>query len=135
MARVSKIGLVVLLASGCVTFDPVGADPDPPAPTDGGGGGTDANVAARRAFTQDVHPILNAKCGACHSAGGLSTPWFRPDPNEAYTALTTLYSDILGKPMFSQDAPIITAPEQTGQSFYSPDQIDRIFYWFSLETL
>ena len=132
----SKLGLVLLLASGCVTFDPVGPDDDPvPVTPDGGGSGSGSTLEARRAFTQEVHPILKIACSGCHSELGFGSPWYRDDPDVDYAVLTTTYAaELLGEPRFSPDAPLITAPQRTGQAVYTPDQVGRIYAWFDLET-
>jgi hypothetical protein len=131
----SKLGLVLLLASGCVTFDPIGPDDDPAPPVLPDGGGSGSTLEARRAFTQEVHPILTVMCSGCHSGSGFGTPWYRPDPDDAYNVLTTFYAPgLLGEPRFSPDAPLITAPQETGQAAYTADQLQRIYYWFGLES-
>ena len=136
-AGVSKLGLVLLLASGCVTFDPIGEDEDVPAPKPpegGGSNGSGSSTEAREAFTKEVHPILAQQCGSCHRDGGPGgSGWYRDDPDEAYDTLLTTYESLLGEPRFSAFAPLITAPQRIGLGFYTADQIQQILWWFELE--
>ena len=137
-AGVSKLGLVLLLASGCVTFDPIGPDdpPEPPKPPGGdGSNGSGSTIEAREAFTKEVHPILSQQCGTCHTEGGPggAVGWFRDDPDETYDTLLTTHASLLGEPRFSAAAPLITAPQRLGLGFYTPEQIERILRWFELE--
>lgn len=136
-AGVSKLGLILLVASGCVTFDPIGpddGDEPPPKPPEGtGSNGSGSSTEARQAFTRDVHPILQLQCSGCHHTGIESQGWFHDDPDETYDKLLTTHASLLGMPRFTATAPLITAPERVGLGFYTPDQIGKILHWFELE--
>jgi len=119
----------LLVASGCITFDPLRPDDNVPTGS-GSGSGTPVPVEARLVFTQEVHPILTALCADCHAGTG----FYRFDPDAAYDVLLKDFPAYLGEPRFSQDAPLVTAPARLLQAFYTPEQVDWIFYWFALET-
>lgn len=134
-AGVSKLGLLLLLASGCVTFDPIGEDDPTPKPPEGSNGSNEppASTQAREAFTREVHPILAQQCGSCHRDSAGTEGWFRDDPDEAYDTLLTTHESLLGMPRFNIGAPLLTAPQRVGLGFYTADQVQRILHWFELE--
>jgi hypothetical protein len=126
--------VALLFAGGCVGGitdgggdDQTTDDGNPPPPPPG--------TTAREMFDDDVFPILNAKCKACHGqVGFLSTPFVADSAALGYDTVVG-YDSVVGT--FTDAAPILTkvtvGPHQGGGVAYGGTEQNKIVAWLAQE--
>jgi hypothetical protein len=137
LLAVTAAGLV-----GCVggidmpNTPPAGNTPPPGSVGDGGTG--PAAQAARKAFDDNVYPIINAKCIGCHSSAGPSgnlTGFVAPTAADGYVTAVG-YQALIGD-WTPAGAPILLKIAATGGhhgvSVYTADENSKITTWLNDE--
>jgi hypothetical protein len=98
--------------------------------TPGGGGDDPAVAAAKTAFTENVSPILDGFCGACH-VGMANVDFMRPEPDARTRILTWEGLVDLSSPSSSL---LINKGPHTGPAL-TPDQNAVFLDWLELEAV
>jgi hypothetical protein len=138
LTLIASLGLVGCV--GGIDTPPVGGNTDDPNPNGTGGGGTgQAAEQAKRAFEQDVFPVVQRMCAGCHTDGapqGNITGFVGASLQTAY-ATAVSYGALVGD--FTTAAPILERIEGNAKTAahqpldYTDAEVNSITAWLTLE--